>query len=75
MRLFRSEEIARAWCARSGRPLGALLSLGQGWALAQAWFTDPRRPGWRRRPLADLSGLVADLGLSGPFWDTEALRR
>jgi hypothetical protein len=37
--------------------------------LARAWFTDPRVPGWHRRPLADLADLVADLGLSGPFWE------
>jgi hypothetical protein len=42
--------------------------VAQGWELARAWFTDPRVPGWRRRPMSDLAGLVAELGLSGPFW-------
>jgi hypothetical protein len=58
----------RAWCARRGRPVGAVLTLEQGWALAQAWFTDPRQPGWRRKPLAAMAALSRAQGLDGPFW-------
>jgi hypothetical protein len=57
-----------AWCARRGRPVGALLTLAQGWALAAAWFSDPRQAGWRRRPLAVMAALVRAQGLDGPFW-------
>lgn len=59
----------RRWCERRGRAVGALLTLEQGWDLARAWFTDPRRPGWRRRPLGALASLVRAHGLGGPFWD------
>jgi hypothetical protein len=58
----------RDWCALRGRPVGALLTLEQGWALAQAWFTDPRRSGWRRKPLAAMAALIRAQGLDGPFW-------
>lgn len=58
----------RAWYARRGRPVGALLTLEQGWALAQAWFTDPRQPGWRRKPLAAMAALCRAQGLDGSFW-------
>ena len=57
-----------AWCAARGRPVGAVLTLAQGWELARAWFIDPRTPGWRRPPLAALARLVHAHGLSGPFW-------
>ncbi len=57
------------WCARRGREVGALLTLEQGWALALAWFSDPREPGWRRRPVSVLADLVRGLGLGGPFWE------
>lgn len=56
------------WCARRGRQVGALLTLAQGWAFARAWFTDPRRPNWRRRPLATMAALAREQGLDGPFW-------
>jgi hypothetical protein len=58
----------RAWCAQRGRAVGALLTLAQGWALAQTWFTDPRQPGWRRPPVALMAELVRQHGLDGPFW-------
>lgn len=56
------------WCRRRGRAVGALLTLEQGWALARAWFTDPRRPGWRRRSVEVLAELVRGQGLDSPFW-------
>jgi hypothetical protein len=57
-----------AWCAGRRRPVGAVLTLAQGWALALAWFSDPRQAGWQRRPLASLTALVREHGLAGPFW-------
>jgi hypothetical protein len=59
----------RQWCERRGRAVGAILTLSQGWTLAQAWFTDPRQPGWQRLPLATLAALMRAQGLDGPFWD------
>lgn len=59
----------QAWCRRRRQAPGALLTLEQGWALARAWFTDPRRPGWRRPPLARMAALTRSQGLGGPFWE------
>ena len=58
----------RQWCDRRSRPVGTILTLEQGWALAQVWFTDPRQPGWRRPSLARMADLVRVQGLDGPFW-------
>jgi hypothetical protein len=57
------------WCLGQGRPVGALLSLAQGWALARGWFSDPRQPNWTRPPMRVLAQLAAGLGLHGPFWE------
>lgn len=57
---------------RRGRPVGAVLTLELGWALALAWFSDPRQAGWKRRPLASLAALVREQGLAGPFWSLPA---
>jgi hypothetical protein len=59
----------QAWCLRRRQPVGALLTLEQGWVLAKTWFTDPRRPGWQRPPLAMMAALTRAQGLGGPFWD------
>ncbi len=58
----------RAWSRQRQLSVGALLTLEQGWALAQAWVTEPRRPSWRRPPLARMAALVRVQGLGGPFW-------
>lgn len=49
--------------------MGAILTLSQGWTLAQAWFTDPRQPGWQRLPIATMAALMRAQGLGGSFWD------
>jgi hypothetical protein len=69
MLLFRSEEHIDRWCAawRLGR--GAVLSLDTGWKLAQAWYgPDRREPAWRRRTLAEIEPLFAELELTSSFW-------
>lgn len=58
----------QAWCVQRGRTVGAVLSVMQGWSLAQAWFSDPRQRGWQRRPITVLAQLAKHIGLRGSFW-------
>jgi hypothetical protein len=51
-----------------GKPVGGILSLGNAWKLARAWYHDRLSPDWRRKPLAETQQLFSDLGLRGPFW-------
>jgi hypothetical protein len=69
MLLFRSEEHIDRWCKRWGLQRGAVLSLGLAWRLARAWFTDRRRPEWRRRTADETMALFHELGLNDEFWN------
>ena len=69
MLFFRSEEHVDRWCAAWRFDRGAVLSLEQGWKLAQAWYSPDRRdPSWRRRTLEETEALFVDLGLTSEFW-------
>lgn len=72
MLLFRSEEHADVWCLAREFPRGALLTLEQGWLLADAWFRDRRSPDWRRRSIDEAHALFEEIGLTGPFWRLDA---
>ena len=69
MLLFRSEEHVRAWYDVRGKPLGALLTLGQQWDLAHAWYANRLPAEWRRRSPEEAQALLTSLGLTGPFWE------
>jgi hypothetical protein len=70
MLFFRSEEHVEAWCQSWKMERGAILSIDQGWRLAQAWYGPDRRlPSWRRRNLEETEALFAELGLEGDFWN------
>jgi hypothetical protein len=69
MSLFRSEEHALVWTRANGYQLGALVSLERVWALAKAWYTDPRLPQWRPRSRDESQMVIASVGLTGPFWE------
>lgn len=70
MLLFRSEEHVDHWCQQWKLPRGALLSLEQGWRLAQAWYgPDRREPAWRRKTIEETEALLRELGLISPFWN------
>ena len=50
-------------------PRGAILSLEQGWRLAQAWYGPDRRPAdWRRKSVDEAEALFKELGLLSDFW-------
>jgi len=45
------------------------MSLETTWRLAQAWYSDDRRPAeWRRRTVDEVESVFALLGLTSEFW-------
>lgn len=56
------------WCRARGRPVGGVLSLGQAWRLALAWYADRLSPGWRRKSVDEAQEVFTRLGLTGGFW-------
>ena len=69
MLLFRSEEHVDRWCGQWKLKRGGLLSLDQTNRLAQAWYgPDRREPTWRRKTVDETEALLAELGLTSPFW-------
>jgi hypothetical protein len=70
MLFFRSEEHVQNWCRSWKLDQGTLLSIEQGWQLAQSWYgSDRRAPSWRRRTLEETEALFAELGLTSSFWN------
>lgn len=69
MLIFRSEEHVEKWCADWNMPRGATMSLETCFKLARAWYgPDRREPQWRRRTVEEAEALLAELGLTSPFW-------
>ncbi|HKC25841.1 MAG TPA: hypothetical protein VKF32_13925 [Thermoanaerobaculia bacterium] len=69
MLLFISEEHVDKWCRDWNLARGGVLSVEQGWRLAQAWYEHDRRdPTWRRRSVEETEALLASIGLEGAFW-------
>jgi hypothetical protein len=68
MLLFRSEEDIERWSRLRGTPRGEVMTVGQQWLLARAWFEGRLRPGFRRRTVEEAEAMFAGIGLSGPFW-------
>jgi hypothetical protein len=69
MSLFRSEEHVTAWLERTRNERGAILPLSQVWRLSQAWYKDPRSPGWRVRSRDESQAVLRSVGLTDPFWE------
>jgi hypothetical protein len=72
MLFFRSEERVHQWCAANGSPIRPLVSLGQLWGLAEAWYSSRLQPDSRRPPPGEMRAIFARLGLAGDFWDPES---
>jgi predicted metal-dependent hydrolase len=68
MLLFRSEQHIDRWCRQWNRRRGGILSLDQGWRLAQAWYGDRFSPDRRAKTGDEVQALFAEIGLRGPFW-------
>lgn len=72
MLLFRDEEHVRRWCRWRDLEMGAVLTPEQAWKLALGWYEDKLRPDWRRHTVEEAEALLAEVGLTGPFWDLRA---
>jgi hypothetical protein len=72
MLFFRSEERVREWCEANGSPVRPLVSLGQLWGLAAAWYGSRLQPDSRRPQPREMREIFAHLGLTGDFWDPES---
>jgi hypothetical protein len=68
MSLFRSEEHLNAWLRDTRNQRGEVLSLAQTFALAKAWYLDPRNPDWRPRTRDESQAVLASVGLTSEFW-------
>lgn len=69
MLLFRAEEHVENWRTQWNQPRGATLTIDQAWRLADAWYRNKMDPDWRRATLEETEALLANLGLTGPFWN------
>jgi hypothetical protein len=70
MLFFRSEEHIERWCRQWNLPRGGVLTIDQGWRLAQAWYGPDRRDlQWRRRTVDEAEKLFKELGLTSAFWN------
>ena len=69
MLLFRSEEHADRWSRDRELSRGAVLTPEQGWRLARGWYKDKLKPDWRRHTLEETEALLAEVGLTGEFWN------
>lgn len=45
------------------------MSPEQCWQLAHAWYADKLSPDWRRKTVDEAQAVLAQIGLTGPFWD------
>ena len=68
MLLFRSEQHVDNWCRQWGHPRGGMLSLQQGWKLAQLWYGNRLDPNWRSLRASEAQAVFGDVGLVGEFW-------
>ena len=68
MLIFRSEEHIERWCRFRDMPRGGTMSPQQCWQLAGAWYGDKVSPEWRRKTLEEAETMLADIGLTDPFW-------
>jgi hypothetical protein len=68
MLLFRSEEHIDRWCRTRDMSRGGVLTPDQAWRLAQNWYKDKLKPDWRRHTLEEAEALLAEIGLTDPFW-------
>jgi len=65
---FHSVDHAAQWSELHGRQ-GAIVSVGQVWQLAQAWFADLREPTPRSKTPEAMAAIFQRIGLIAPFWD------
>jgi len=69
MSFFRSEEHLARWLEQTNRQRGAVVPLRQVWALAKAWYRDPRDRLWHQRTRDQSQQVLSAAGLTGDFWE------
>ena len=69
MLLFRGEEHIGRWCNQWNQPRGDTLTIEQGWKLAHRWYEGKMHADWRRATLEETEALLAQLNLTGTFWN------
>jgi len=74
MLFFRSEELARAWCAARDLPLRPLVTLDQLWIMATTWYATRLEEFSRRPQPGEIRGIFATIGLLDDFWDSKSDR-
>ena len=57
-----------AWCRDTGESRGEVVALADVWRLAQPWYGDRLAPDYAPRPVERSQQLLADVGLTGDFW-------
>lgn len=57
-----------SWSARAGLPTGEIVPIEQIWRLAQAWYHDRLDPAFRGRSVEQAQAILANVGLTSPFW-------
>jgi hypothetical protein len=72
MLLFRDEEHIDRWCSQWSQARGATLTIGQAWQLADGWFRNKMDADWHRATREEAEALLAEIGLTGPFWSLRA---
>lgn len=68
MLLFRSEEAIDRWCATTGEPRGAAVSLQRVWELSQLWYGNRMDPAYRGRSAEQVRAIFSQVGLTSEFW-------
>jgi hypothetical protein len=68
MLLFRDEEHVDRWCEMRDLRRGALITPEQCWRLAHGWYKDKLKSDWRRHTVEETEALLAEVGLTDPFW-------
>ena len=69
MRIFRSEEQVREWCAARGHAVRPIVRMDQLWSLASTWYSSRLQENSRRPQPDEMRAIFAGLGLEGDFWD------
>jgi len=74
MLFFRSEEMARAWCAGRGTTLRPLVTIDQLWTLSTTWYATRLTAESRRPKAEEMRSIFASIGLEDEFWDPKSDR-
>ncbi len=75
MVFLRSEEHLVRWLDANGWKPGASMSAPKLNELARRWWSSRLEPDWRPRLPEESQAILAELGLTGPFWQLVPMDR